>query len=387
MPSNAPTGREAGSLYGPYPTGQAPPGALDKAAPGGGTRSATPYVPYIPPAGQGQYQSGIPGAGMQGPQGPQGPPTQLSPSLVPGAPGHAVLGSNPDQRLPITDVHADTTKNDPNQITYNNEYVDKFNASMAAQRGAIDNALTTALTSLGARRDAASKVVAGIPQQIKDTYDQTDTKQSGVMATAQKAVGPRGAPGGAANAALYANDNEAAKKSGLSVQPLLQAGVQSNYDLGEAGLNQAHLEGLSQLNSQQAQFDASMAAGQQARNYALEDRQFAIDHPELDPSTRLTADQRVDNAAQAAAAAEDTRRYNETQKTTQDAGAQTEGYTSYAGKQKGESLAKFFTRPDHLDVKTLGKMYDFDTLLALKNFHAITDKEFYEASGTTAPKK
>lgn len=295
---------------------------------------------------------------------------------------HAAGPANPER----TDPHEDAAA-DPNQVGIDNQYVEQFNASMARQRAAIDAALVTSLTQLGARRDAASKVVAGIPQQIKDTYNQTDTKQSGIMNAATKATGPRGAPGGDANAALYANDNEASKKSGLSVQPLLQAGVQSNYDLGEAGLNQEHLAGLSQLASQEAQFNAGMAAAEQSHNYSVEDRQYLIDHPEADPNNKITPYQQ----AQLDAAEQDRKdrlnAANDDKLNSAEATATGEGYTSAAGKAKGESIAKHWTGgTEHLDLDTLKRMYDYDTLLALAKYHIISQDDFYKATGTQKSK-
>lgn len=298
-------------------------------------------------------------------------------------------GTTADQLAPTAPV--DPTANiakDPYQVDYNNEYVDKFNANLATMRGAIDNALATSLVSLGARRDAAAKVVAGIPQQIKDTYSQTDTKQSGIMAAADKGQIPGQEIGGDANAKLYADDNVAARNSGTSLTPLLQAGVQSNYDLGEAGLNQAHLEGLSQLESQQAQFNAGMAGAEQQHNYALEDRQFKIDHPELDPDSRISP---LDQAKLDRADRDFNYTKNQTEGNTtyeRNAAAQGEGYTSYDEKVRAEQEAGYYAQDFGKEVKddTL-RALNPNTLLALWHRNAISDDQFYKATGKPKPKK
>jgi len=224
---------------------------------------------------------------------------------------------------------------DPAMPQPNHDYLKAFNDSIAVQRRGIDNALMAAMTSLGARRDAAAKVVAGVPQQVKDSYRSAETKGSAVMTAATKASG-RTAIGGDENAKLYEADLTSNRNAGHAVQPLLAAGVQANYDLGEAGLNAQHLAGMSQLDSQQAQFNAQMAGQQESRNYQLEDRQYAADHPtqgdnfyahelfksrlnpnNIDPKTGLTPDQ----SARLGLAAEEQ--------------AKKAGFTSIAGQKQG----------------------------------------------------
>lgn len=147
------------------------------------------------------------------------------------------------------------------------DYAAQFHASIGSQRQALDNALATSLAQLGGRRDAAAKVIAGIPGQVQGEFKAANARAANVKGNADKAEGvgrANGGKGGDLNAGLYAQDLNQNEAASTAVTPLLQLGATANYDLGASGLQQQHLAGVSALEQQQAAFDQQMA-GQQSQ--------------------------------------------------------------------------------------------------------------------------
>lgn len=169
------------------------------------------------------------------------------------------------------------------------DYANQFQASLGAQRKALDNALATSLAQLGSRRDAAAKVIATIPGEVTTNLNAAEQRGAAVQGNADKAVKTGqagGAVGGNANAGLYQADLKENAGAGRAVEPLLQLGATANYDLGATGLQQQHMAGVDALEQQQRAFDASMAQQQQQEAFATQQnnqaylRQLASAPPE-----------------------------------------------------------------------------------------------------------
>lgn len=245
-----------------YPTGYAPGGTSNSPAPQQSPASADPR--YRLPQ-----------------QAPNQAP-QLSTSLPLGAPGHAVLSGAAPAAAPS-----------PNEINPNQQYLAAFNAALAQQRQAIDNQLAQSLGSLGARRDSAAKVIAGMPKQIAANYDAaTNTgAQEGAIASA---AGSPDAVGGNINDPLIASTLAQNKAAGQSIEPLVQLGAQANYDSAVAGLQQQAFAGRQDIAQQQAQFaqqqylqqagyahDAATQAYNPVNDQEIGRAQYLQTHPQL----------------------------------------------------------------------------------------------------------
>lgn len=199
-------------------------------------------------------------------------------------------------------------------------YLRAFNASIAASRANINTQLAGALGELGQRRDAAAKVVAGLPADI----------------AANTATGV-GALGAAANGAAAGLAPGAAQYSGPSVGQLQgdlvaagsgatgaaasdQLANMANYQSGETALKQQAFAGnqalddsqraylqqlqLKQLDGIQAQQQARQANDTYAAHAAIDDKYRRSDAAyNADQQTRATNDQAakaagLDNAAE-----------------------------------------------------------------------------------------
>lgn len=158
-------------------------------------------------------------------------------------------------------------------------YVQQFAASQGAQQQAINASLLQAMQGLGARRDAAAKVVATAPQEATQAYHNALAAQTAAGKTAAHAAGGP-TIGGSAMDATLAHASAIANAGAQKGQPLLEAANTANYTQGQNALNNTQLQNEGALQQQQAQFDQSMAlakmgydaqaaAAQQGENYNI----------------------------------------------------------------------------------------------------------------------
>ena len=288
------------------------------------------------PAGIPSYGGGALGpAGPQGPSGPVGGTGVWNPNPAPITSGAYDNGNNPGYGViappapptipPPTSAQlaagmaygAAHESGNPNTLQPDTNYVQAFNASIGAQRQAIDNMLASSMSQLGDRRDAAAKVIAAMPGQVAQTYKSAEGQQSAIMNAANAGSKNDQAIGAGANAPLIQNELAANEAAGKAATPLVQLGATANYDLGAAGLQQQALAGTQAADQQQAAFDAQQAATQQAEQFQLAHtatplsfaQQIALKEAGVNPSyavnpqTGLTADQTATQARDANSAA------------------------------------------------------------------------------------
>ena len=160
------------------------------------------------------------------------------------------------------------------------QYVDAFNAHMGEMRQAIDNSLASGIQQVGARRDAAAKVVAGLPAQFAAHYKNAKVDAGSMAKVMGGTVGGRRAIGGNANDTLAATMLSGGNAAANSTIPVLNLANQASYGQGVDTLNAAHLTAIENLGSQQASFDASQAAS--ASSLAGQEAMWTTEHQAVD---------------------------------------------------------------------------------------------------------
>ncbi len=270
--------------YGPAP-------AAGFVGPGGSTTSLASGTPVVTQLPDQNYPSlgGVNGAqGPQLPQGPGSPGSLPNGGIIPPPVGPLQYDAN--HVLPPGDVvingvivHQPSAPGAPPGTLPNpdQQYVDAFNASIGRQRQAIDNQLAASMHQLGARRDAAAAVIAGMPAQFAAHYKTAGTDAATMAKVMGGTVGGRQAVGANANDTLAAATLSGGNAAANSTVPILNLGNTANYGAGVDTLNAAHMTAEQNIESQQTQFDASMASGlSQVKN--SEDL-FKFEH--TDPNT------------------------------------------------------------------------------------------------------
>lgn len=260
--------------------GQVPQSVLDQVPP-----KPPPWSPYAPTAG--------PGA---------------TPGIAPHNDGH------PNSALPNPD----------------SKYVDAFNAHMGEMRQAIDNQLASSVQQLGARRDAAAAVVAGLPAAFTKHLAAAKVDAGTLAKTISGTVGGRQAIGANDNdklaGAVLSGGNNAAQET----VPLLQLGNTANYGQGLDTLNAAHTTALGSLDSTEANFDASMASS--AASLQGQKDMWTMEHTQIDPKTGQPMYDAKGNPILTGSGVAPTAQQLDTQ-------AQNRGYTDSSGMSQGAQVA------------------------------------------------
>ncbi len=201
-------------------------------------------------------------AASQDPQtgGSPGPRAVDDPRNSPpvGAPPAAWQARDPQSVAPADTPTAAAATLNPNQ-----QYVDAFNASLSKQRGAIDSTLAANLGAMGHRRDLAATTVAAGAKDVQMAANNQQTVNAQSARGVDANLVPGAAKGANANAGLYQGVINSAKSTDTQVAPMLQLGVQANYDTGAAQLRSAATTAQSALDQKSADF-AMQQASQQA---------------------------------------------------------------------------------------------------------------------------
>jgi len=270
------------------------PSASPAAAPGtfvgpnGQTYSLpTGYTPPTPTASAGPLSPGVP------PSTPDTNPKDYEGGVVPYTVSSQVPGSGstpwspygptsgPGANPPVA-PHNDGTPNSalPNP---DNQYVDAFNAHMGEMRQAIDNQLASSVQQLGARRDAAAAVVAGLPAAFAKHLAAAKVDAGTLAHTLGGTVGGRQAIGANDNDKLAGAAISGGNAAALDTVPLLNLGNTANYGAGLDTLNAAHTDAISNLDQAAMNFDASQAS--QASSLAGQKSMWTLEHTQIDPTT------------------------------------------------------------------------------------------------------
>lgn len=180
-------------------------------------------------------------------------------------------------------------------------YLSQFNSSIANSRKSIDTQLAQAMGELGQRRDAAAKVVAGLPGEVNQAYApaQAGLQQAGVAGQGALSQDVRGSVGALAGPLQSALAQE--KGGGNAMQPYLDLANQANYGAGSSALRQQAMVGQQALDSKQQDFVQSLLQNQLSRQQANDDfyshSQFTHDLNQQDTqAAHATAVQDATNA-------------------------------------------------------------------------------------------
>lgn len=145
-------------------------------------------------------------------------------------------------------------------------YVAQFQQSQADQQQAINSGFITAMSGLGARRDAAAAVSAGLPAQYNTAYQAAQASN----AKNDAALAPNLGPANSAPALAYAKANAAnnskagasAHAADLGSQAMMNAGITADYSQGQTALSNTKMANQSGLDAQAANFALQQAHDQ-----------------------------------------------------------------------------------------------------------------------------
>jgi hypothetical protein len=153
-------------------------------------------------------------------------------------------------------------------------YVAQFQQSQAAQQQAINSGFITAMSGLGARRDAAATVSAGLPAQYNTAYQAAQASNAKNDAALAPNLGPANSTAAAAfikaNTANNSKAGAAAHAADLGSQAMMNAGITADYSQGATALSNTKMSNQSGLDAQAANF-----ALQQAHDQATFDQATA----------------------------------------------------------------------------------------------------------------
>jgi hypothetical protein len=192
-------------------------------------------------------------------------------------------------------------------------YLNAYHNNIQQSRAMIDKQLTSALQSLGQRRDAAAGVVAQIPQLAAANYNTVRGNEKGAQNIAGGIAGL--APGTSA-AQAFAPLGAAAQQDVAgtkSMVPFMNLANMAAYQGGTTALQQQAMQGNQQLDSEQRAFQnqllmAQITGDQSAKNlntqhqWSIEDAQRAHAQTMQDQRTALAQQAGFTDGAQADAA-------------------------------------------------------------------------------------
>jgi hypothetical protein len=219
----------------------------------------------------------------------------------------------------------------PNLSAGMQAYAGQFAASQQQQQQAINAGLLSAMAGLGQRRDAASKVVAGMPGQFQAIYNEATNGATHGVVPMPANLTP------AAKAAEIANNNTNAGEragylaAGKGITPLMEAGVTADYSKGVSTLDNTKMQNEAALAQQNQAFQLEMAkskdaaaAAQQSHSDAASMQQAGFLH-DLQMQANTFAHQPTPLTPQ--------QQQDLTNQGNLDLGAQKNGFTNYADQQ------------------------------------------------------